>query len=125
VLRRRSFFDGAGDRARDVTWLTPDGREMGAEDWRRPEARALALRIDGEASDERDDRGRPVKGDTVLLCVNGGPTAQAFVPPPLPPPARWTVELDTASPQVSGGVVGAVVTLPPFSLLLLVCDRGC
>jgi glycogen operon protein len=71
VLRRRSFFRGApvaGDGAKDVTWLRPDGAELTDEDWRRDDNHALGMLLRGEASDENDDRGRPVAGETLLLC---------------------------------------------------------
>jgi isoamylase len=125
VLRRRSFFDGGGaGRPRDVTWLRPDGVEMTPDDWTRPEARALALFVDGEASDERDDRGRPVKGDSLLLCVNAADAPAAFVPPPLGAPARWYVELDTAGRAAAGAVAGPTLTVSAYGLVLLRMDRG-
>ncbi len=124
VLRRRSFFDGGGaGRPRDVTWLRPDGAEMTPDDWMKPDARAVALFMDGESSDERDDRGRPVKGDSLLLCVNAADAIAVFVPPPLPAPARWRIELDTAAPAVIGAAAGPRLRLPAWSLLLLRMDR--
>jgi glycogen operon protein len=96
VLRRRSFFRGApvsGDGTKDVTWLGPDGAELTAADWRRGDARALGMLLHGEASDEIDDRGRPVAGDTLLLLANGGGDACAFA---LPAIGTWRELINTA-----------------------------
>jgi isoamylase len=98
VLRRRSFFRGApvaGDGAKDVTWLRPDGAELADEDWHREDTHALGMLLRGEASDEIDDRGRTVAGETLLLLLNGGPEACTFT---LPPVGTWRVLVNTASP---------------------------
>jgi glycogen operon protein len=96
VLRRRSFFRGApisGDGTKDVTWLRPDGAELTAEDWSRADAHALGMLLHGEASDEIDDRGRPVVGDTLLLLMNAGPEPCTFT---LPPMGTWRELVNTA-----------------------------
>ena len=96
VLRRRSFFRGAplsGDGPKDVTWLGLDGAEMTAADWRRPDAHALGMLLHGDASDEIDERGRPVAGATLLLLVNGGPEACTFT---LPAMGTWRELINTA-----------------------------
>jgi glycogen operon protein len=98
VLRRRSFFRGApvaGDGAKDVTWLRPDGTELADEDWHREGTHALGMLLRGEASDEIDDRGRTVAGETLLLLLNGGPEACTFT---LPRVGTWRVLVNTASP---------------------------
>src|SRR5262249_11168287 len=87
---------GAGDGAKDVTWLRPDGAELADEDWHREGTHALGMLLRGEASDEIDDRGRTVAGETLLLLLNGGPEACTFA---LPPVGTWRVLLNTASPS--------------------------
>ena len=74
MLRRRSFFSGTfdGGGRKDVMWVRPDGEEMTDEDWADPENRVLGMLIPGRATDERDERGRRIRGDTVLLLLNGG-----------------------------------------------------
>jgi isoamylase len=95
MLRRRSFFRGApvsGDGSKDVTWLGPDGRELTDEDWRRSDAHALGMLLHGEASDELDDRGRPVPAETLLVLVNAGAGPCVFT---LPAMGAWKTLVDT------------------------------
>jgi glycogen operon protein len=101
VLRRRSFFTGrplAGDGVKDLTWVRPAGGEMADEDWGDAENRILGMLIHGRATDEVDERGRPVFGDTLLLLLNGGWRSRAFTLPVLERPGLWQEILNTARP---------------------------
>ncbi|MGI8498471.1 MAG: glycogen debranching protein GlgX, partial [Gemmatimonadaceae bacterium] len=121
VLRRRHFFTGKaiGLGQKDLTWLRPDGQEMGQSDWDDHSSRVLGMLIDGEATDETDWRGRPVKGDTLLLIVNAGTTEVEFCVPPLEHRAGlWSELLDTAHRDLFVVRAGAV-RLAPHSLVLL------
>src|SRR6266702_794720 len=71
VLRRRSFFTGGpmSGGVKDLTWVRPDGNEMTDADWGDPESRILGMLIHGRATDEVDERGRPIFGDTLLLLM--------------------------------------------------------
>ncbi|MEJ7810927.1 MAG: glycogen debranching protein GlgX [Gemmatimonadaceae bacterium] len=120
VLRRRHFFRGEAalrGGVKDLTWLAPGGREMTLLDWQDPSNHTIGMLIDGDATDETDARGRPIKGDTLLLLLNGGSGRVQFALPPIERPGRWTELIDTAERQlrpVTGGV-----TLLPHSLMLL------
>jgi isoamylase len=121
VLRRRGFFRGAAVKAggtKDLSWFRPDGKEMSEADWRAPDSHALGMLINGEAADEIDDRGRPIKGDTLLLLVSNREGRQEFVLPCLPTPGRWALEVYTADDEPPPADAVAV-TLAPFSLALL------
>jgi glycogen operon protein len=99
VLRRRHFFRGQavpGSAQKDVTWLGPDGLELTDADWRNPSAHTLGMLIDGMATDEVDDRGRAVHGDSLLILLNGGETPQTFVLPRMSEEKIWAVMVDTA-----------------------------
>jgi glycogen operon protein len=101
VLRRRSFFSGrpiAGDMLKDVVWIRPDGTEMTEQDWSEDTNHVLGMLIAGEATDEVDDRGRPVIGDTILLALNGGATSRYFAMPKVEGPGVWQELLNTARP---------------------------
>jgi glycogen operon protein len=124
VLRRRSFFRGrpvgqAG--AKDLTWLRADGREMTDADWHAPEGHTLGMLISGEAADETDERGRPVRGDTMLLLLNAGAEATTFTIPAWRDQGAWVALVDTeAGDAQSFDVVDTgVYTVAPFSLALL------
>jgi glycogen operon protein len=121
VLRRRTFFRGRPIGAagvKDLTWLRPDGREMTDADWYDGARRVLGMLISGEAADETDDRGRPIKGDTMLLLLNGGFDDTQFRLPELAAPGSWVKLIDTAD-DVTEAVDGSTVTLRGFSLALL------
>jgi glycogen operon protein len=121
VLRRRSFFRGrpvGGAGAKDLTWLRPDGTEMTDGDWHEPDRRVLGMLIHGEAADETDERGRPVRGDTMLLLLNAGFDPVEFTLPPGGSPGVWTRLIDTVDGQVEP-VEDPVVRLEGFSLMLL------
>ena len=100
VLQRRKFFQGRsirGETIRDVIWLTPLGIEMTDQDWHKHYTRCLGMRLEGQMSDEIDDHGRKITGDTILILFNshGGP-----IPFKLPPHSGdefWETVLDTAS----------------------------
>jgi glycogen operon protein len=121
VLRRRGFFSGrvlSGAGTKDVTWLRPDGREMTEEDWKAPDGHAFAMLVHGEASDERDERGQPIAGDSLLVCLNGGAAPRAFALPRLAAPGAWRVIVDTAHAD-AGGPPGDTVQVVAYSLVLL------
>jgi len=100
VFRRRSFFTGGPVRSgtKDVTWLHPSGREMTQGDWDDRSQKVVGMLIDGEATDEVDERGRPVSGETVLLLFNGGEGSRRFVLPRADRPGVWEELVNTARP---------------------------
>jgi len=121
VLRRRTFFrgrppDGAGG-GKDLTWLRPDGGELTEADWTAPHAKALGMLMLGTAADERDERGRPVTGDSLLLLLNAGEQEQRFTIPDGP----WFEVVNTADP-VEGEprpVASDGMSVPSSTLILL------
>jgi glycogen operon protein len=99
VLRRRTFFQGGpvGENGgKDVTWLSPDGREMTSADWSEPENRALGMLIHGEATDEVDERGHLIEGDTLLVLLNGGTRSRDFTLPQMEEDGAWKPLANTA-----------------------------
>jgi glycogen operon protein len=121
VLRRRSFFSGrpvSAAGAKDLTWIRPDGGEMTDADWHRGDAHTLGMLISGEAADETDERGRPVKGDTMLLILNGGDKRTAFSLPTIGGEGEWVELVDTAARDMRV-VSEEAVQVAPHSLVLL------
>ena len=113
VLMRRKYLQGRvirGVDVKDIYWLDPSGKEMQDEQWNTASARSLGVLIVGDALDEVDEQGRPLRGDTLLFLLNaqplllptGGrdrsterrkPHAQAIhkhVKPRSPPGRQWT-----------------------------------
>ncbi len=103
TLRRRHFFRGAaveGSSQKDVTWLRADGGEITDGDWRDPDAVALGMLIDGAATDEVDERGHAVCGDTLLLICNAGAAPVSFALPQLGGENIWVAMIDTAKREL-------------------------
>ncbi len=99
VLRRRRFFQGRhirGSEVKDLSWFRPDGKEMTDEDWNAGYARSLALRLAGDAIAEKDEKGRPIIDDTLLILLNAHHTPLAFTLPAHKRGIRWRPLLDTA-----------------------------
>jgi glycogen operon protein len=121
VLRRRGFFRGMVVNAlgaKDLSWRRADGVEMTDADWRDDNLHSLGMLIHGEAADEIDSRGRPVRGDTLFLLINNREGTQSFALPELPAAGEWTEVVNTAADRGHAlGTMGA--TLAPFSLVLL------
>jgi glycogen operon protein len=91
---------------------------MSEDDWRDPNTHVLGVMIHGPATDEKDERGRPVRGDTLLLLVNGGSRSRYFALPRFEGSGAWQEELNTARP---GGrpIKGGGLNLVAHSLVLL------
>jgi glycogen operon protein len=98
VLHRRRFLTGvapAGEDLPDVAWFSAAGTEMASEDWHDGH-QGIGLWLHGEL-DEVGPRGEPVRGSTLLVCVQLGDAAVDWR---LPPPrwgAQWRTVLDTSS----------------------------
>jgi glycogen operon protein len=121
VLRRRAHFVGApigeGD-AKDLSWLRPDGEELGEEDWQHPERRALGMLMHGRATEEVDEEGNPLVGDTLLVLLNASPYGVRFSLPE----GDWQTLLGTAGPAERLQPHGDRIDVPPRSLILLRSD---
>jgi glycogen operon protein len=108
VFRRRRFFhgkpirgaDGVPGELSDITWLTPGGRQMSDHDWEMGYANSMAVFLNGDAIDEPDRRGEPIRGDSFLLLFNADDEDLAFTMPPARYGAVWMKVLDTADPSV-------------------------
>ncbi len=99
VLRRRSFFRGrpvADGGLKDVTWIRPDGEEMKEDDWNETCNHVLGMLIHGQSTDEVDERGRLISGDTLLLLVNAGARSRSCRLPALEEPGEWRELVNTA-----------------------------
>ncbi|GAA2305611.1 glycogen debranching protein GlgX [Streptomyces kunmingensis] len=99
VLRRRHFFEGGtqeGRRLPDLVWLRPDAAEMTPRDWRRPDAHAIGVFLNGDEISAPALKGPTVVDDSFLVLFNcyWGPTE--FTLPDAAFGIRWTKLIDTA-----------------------------
>lgn len=98
-FRRRHFFQGRhikGADVKDITWLSPNGKEMSDEEWRTSFARCLGLFLAGNAIEEFDEKGRLIKDENLLLLLNADHNDIAFILPSEPAFARWETLVDTS-----------------------------
>ncbi len=126
VLRRRSFFTGRpmmSDGAKDVSWIRPDGEEFTDGDWGDPDNQIIGMLIPGRATDEVDERGRPVFGDTVLLLLNGGARSRQFTLPRMERAGLWEEVVNTSRHDIGTRPVRkGALTLTAHSVIMLRFD---
>lgn len=106
ALRRRNFFRGRpirGAGIKDLSWLRPDGNEMSDEDWSNQSVYTVGLWMAGNAPDLRDEEGRQVIDDTMVILMTANPDPVEFRLPPTPAGERWAVLLDTSRPHEGPG----------------------
>ena len=122
VFRRRRFFsqEEPVDGIKDVSWLRPDGAELTHDDWETTDQSVLGMMVHGQASDEVDERGRPNRGETLLLLFNGGHRSQTFSLPSPPEDGGWLEEVNTARPRPERPIKGSSVKVAAHSMVLLV-----
>jgi isoamylase len=127
ILHRRTFFQGRGGRGQhntDILWFDPAGHEMTDATWNAPRARALGAMLAGDAIAELDDRGTPIRDDTLLILLNADFAPVRFTLPRATAGETWTCLFDTtgAPPATSSGSPGPVYLLGAQSLALLRLD---
>ncbi|MDR3437754.1 glycogen debranching protein GlgX [Telmatospirillum sp.] len=117
TLRRPHFFTGQrypGTPIKDVTWITPEGREMEQQDWSAPFARSLGYLLGGDPSE-----GSGVES-SLLILMNAYVEPIAYILP-VAGHGIWVSLLDTA---VAGGRPGELYPekqylVQPHSLVVL------
>jgi isoamylase len=123
VLCRRKFLQGRSIRGigvKDIVWLGPSGQEMTDRLWNSPDARALGVLLSGDSIDEVDERGRPIRGNTLLVLYNAADTPVEFRLPDHGAAHVWQPLLDTTccAPKTPVGG-GHIYRLDSRSLALL------
>ncbi|HLN24056.1 MAG TPA: glycogen debranching protein GlgX [Patescibacteria group bacterium] len=101
VLHRQRFFTGRrmpGTGIKDIAWVTPEGREMGHQDWIAPYARSLAYVLGGEAGQESE-----VMDDGFLVLFNAFHEPITYILPEGTRGRSWHVAIDTSLPSGMGG----------------------
>lgn len=132
IFRRGRFFQGRriqGEDIKDIVWLTPDGREMTADEWNLAFARSLGVYLVGETINERDDRGRLNRDRNFLLLLNAHYEDIEFSLPPFLGECLWSPMVDTAQESMPVDDRAAIplqsYRVQGRSLVLLMQREGC
>jgi glycogen operon protein len=127
VLRRRRYFEGLflpGADIKDLTWYKLDGTEIVDQQWSDPEVRSMAMRLAGEAIDEREPEGGRISDQTLLVLLNGSHQSLTFTLPEAGGnDCRWEQLMNTqerAAPLASGEIhaIGSTYQLAPRAVAL-------
>jgi isoamylase len=126
VFRRRRFLTGI--EAAQLQWFTPAGTPMDRDDWADPNARAIAIYLDGSDAPDRADDGTLLVDDDFLVLVNSWWEPLGFALPDTRPEASWRVEIDSYDLTSPTGAPeerkpGDTVTVGPRSVLVLLNPR--
>ena len=121
VFRRRRFLAGA--EASQLQWFTPAGAPMDGADWADPDARAIAIYLDGSDDPDVAEDGTPLIDDDFLVLVNSWWEPLGFVVPVTRPGTQWQAEIDSYDPAAPAAAprrhAGDQVTVGPRSVAVL------
>ena len=121
VFRRRRFLTGV--EAVQLQWFTPAGTPMDGGNWADPNARAIAIYLDGSDDPDRAEDGTFLVDDDFLVLVNSWWEPLDFALPDTRAQARWRVEIDSYDPAAPAAAprhhAGDQVTVGPRSVAVL------
>ena len=106
VFRRARFLVGA--EVSDLEWFTPAGTAMNAGDWADPNARAIAIYLDGSDDPDQAQDGTFLTDDDFLVLVNSWWEPLQFVIPRTRSQARWQVAIDSYDPSAAASAAAVV-----------------
>ncbi len=125
AFTRSRFFVGTsgGEGPPDAWWFRADGRRMTQRDWRRTDAHALGVFLNGGKLEEVDVEGHPVVDHSFLVIFNAHHEDVEFRLPSASYGRRWKLCLSTADTQLERGAWERAprepVTLAARSMLVL------
>ena len=99
ILHRSRFLVGQYNEeldVKDVTWLSPTGTEMTAEQWQDPRGKCFGMLLDGRA--QATGIKRRGSDATLLLVFNAYHDVVEFALPDVPEGKRWVGLIDTNDP---------------------------
>ena len=100
---------------------------MNGGDWADPNARAIAIYLDGSDDPDRAPNGTLLVDDDFLVLVNSWWEPLGFTLPSTRPGAQWHAEIDSYDPaapaQAAVHSVGEQVTAGPRSVVVLRAPR--
>jgi glycogen operon protein len=95
---------------KDITWLTPSGKEATTEDWRNPVALSLGYVLSGAAGEFFTPGGQRDIDESFLVMMNAYYDGIDFRFPVLAAPMSWEPLVDTSEP--TGRVTAASLYAP-------------
>src|SRR6266478_2558382 len=95
---------------KDITWVTPSGKEATAEDWRNPVALSLGYVLSGAAGEFFTPGGQRDIDESFLVMMNAYYDGIDFRFPVLAAPMSWEPLVDTSDP--TGRVADAKLYAP-------------
>jgi isoamylase len=116
VFRRRRY--ASGKEAADLCWFTPSGTAMTTKSWTDPNARSIALFIDGSTDPDVGPDGTPMVDNDFLMLINAWWEPLTFTVPADLAGRRWSVVCDTHDPG-RDAVSGDEVAVEQRSLVVL------
>jgi glycogen operon protein len=119
VFRRRTFFQGTGERLPDVWWMRPDGRRMTRRDWENTDARAIGVFLNGDEVHMEARRGEELRDDSFLLLFNAHYEDISFRLPARRFGTHWEIELATGRCDGERLAPGAEVGVEARSIVVL------
>lgn len=135
VFHRSDFFKGRpihDSGWKDISWYKPDGFEMEHNDWYDDKIPALGAIFGGDAIDEVDEQGNPIKGDTILILFHFNPASEtSFILPQCPQNGKghsWRLMIDTrydsgSTPEQVRWAPGMAYKMVPRSAALFVLSE--
>ena len=121
VFRRRRFLTGV--EASQLRWFTPVGTPMDGGDWADPNARAIAIYLDGADDPDRAEDGTLLGDYDFLVLVNSWWEPLGFALPATRPGAQWQAEIDSHDPAAPAAAprhhAGDQVIIGPRSVAVL------
>ena len=103
AFRRSTFFSGneVGDSGiKDMTWFSPEGREMTVDDWNRPDAKFLAAQLFAAKQGSTDEATRE-SGELLLMLQNAQEYDISFPLPEAKLGGGWKLLVDTARAEMA------------------------
>lgn len=129
VFQRRQFFTGDIDPRtgiRDLQWHHPEGHELTAEEWNDPNTLALAVCFAGDGITELDQKGQPIRGNSVMIVLNAGSEPVQFKLPEREACHRWMLLMETTDGEFHEFPVwydgGSTFETEPYSLSVFKLD---
>jgi len=132
IFSRPRFLRGravSGEGLKDITWLTPEGREAGQPDWSNPQALCIGYALGGGAGEFFTPGGQWDIDDSFLVLLNAYHDDIAFRVPALPIDGCWRLLVDTSLDEgvVEAGtryVAGETFPLKARSVALLLHEQN-